>query len=24
LRKWQLRFEFTRGGATGHAAAPKS
>ncbi|HEY4444772.1 MAG TPA: protein kinase [Steroidobacteraceae bacterium] len=24
LRKWLLRFEFTRGGATGHAAAPKS
>jgi TonB family protein len=23
-RKWLLRFEFTRGGATGHAAAPKS
>jgi TonB family protein len=22
-RKWLLRFEFTRGGATGHAAAPK-
>jgi TonB family protein len=23
-RKWLLQFEFTRGGATGHAATPRS
>jgi TonB family protein len=23
-RKWLLRFEFTRGGATGHAVTPRS